>query len=277
MDEAAAASSSASPSVRALARRRADEEATMDQRQDTVGTYAWADHFARLYEDRSDAGAQLAGALRHYKDRDPLVLGIPRGGIPVAREVAGRLGAELDVIVARKLGAPHQSELAIGAVTADGTRVLNQSLIDMLEVPPAYLERVTAGQGEEAKRREAKFRPGLAPRMVRGRVVILVDDGLATGATVRACARALQGAHVKKLVVAVPVGAADACDALAAEVDELVCPWRPDPFFAVAAHYHRFEQVSDVEVERVLREYRAERSQAGAPAQRSERASSGVP
>jgi putative phosphoribosyl transferase len=236
----------------------------MDQRQDTVGTYAWADHFDRLYEDREDAASPLAERLVQYQKQNPLVLGIPRGGVPVARAVAARLGAELDVIVARKLGAPHQSELAIGAVTADGTRVLNQKLIDMLGVPRAYLERVTAEQREEAQRRERKFRSGLPAPVTRDRVVILVDDGLATGATMRACVQALKNAHAKKLIIAVPVGSVEACTELAGQVDELVCPWQPDPFFAVGAHYHRFDQVADDEVEKLLSEYRTARPQRSA-------------
>jgi putative phosphoribosyl transferase len=228
----------------------------MDQRQDTVGTYGWADHFARLYEDRADAGTVLAEHLLPFQNQNPLILGIPRGGVPVAYEIAARLGAELDVIVGRKLGAPQQSELALGAVTADGTRVLNQQLVDLLNVSSTYLDRVTAEQREEARRRDHMFRSGLPPLVTKGRVVILVDDGLATGATMRACVRALRNAEVAKLVIAVPVGSVEACKELAAEVDQLVCPWQPDPFFAVGAHYHRFGQVADGEVERLLKEQR---------------------
>lgn len=231
----------------------------MDQREDTVGSYSWEDHDTRLYEDHFDAGAQLAERLLHYQDQNPLILGIPRGGVPVARQVAARLGAELDVIVARKLGAPHQSELAIGAVTADGARVLNQALIDMLHIPGSYLEKVTAAQRAEAERRERKFRAGLPHLATKGRVVILVDDGLATGATMLACVHALKNAEAKKIVIAVPVGSVEACRELASEVDELVCPWQPDPFFAVGAHYQRFEQIPDEEVERLLGEQHAQR------------------
>jgi putative phosphoribosyl transferase len=232
----------------------------MDQREDTVGTYSWEDHVTRLYDDHADAGTQLAEHLHLYQGQNPLVLGIPRGGVPVARQVAERLGGELDVIVARKLGAPHQNELAIGAVTADGARVLNQSMIRLLRVPASYLERETAAQCAEAQRRERKFRAGLPRLTANGRVVILVDDGLATGATMHACVNALHEAEAKKIVIAVPVGSVEACRALAPEVDELVCPWQPDPFFAVGAHYRRFEQVSDEEVERLLSEHRARHS-----------------
>jgi putative phosphoribosyl transferase len=234
----------------------------MDQREDTVGSYSWEDHVHRLYDDHVDAGDQLAERLLHYRGQNPLILAIPRGGVPVARQVAARLGAELDVIVARKLGAPHQSELAIGAVTADGARVLNQPLIDMLHIPRPYLEKVTAAQRAEAERRERKFRAGLPRLATKGRVVILVDDGLATGATMRACVHGLKSAAAKKIVIAVPVGSVEACTELAAQVDELVCPWQPDPFFAVGAHYARFDQVSDEEVERLLGEQRAQRQRA---------------
>lgn len=232
----------------------------MDQREDTVGTYSWEDHHGRLYDDHLDAGAQLAEHLLGYRGQNPLVLAIPRGGVPVAHQVAAALGADLDVIVARKLGAPHQSELAIGAVTADGARVLNQPLIDRLHVPSAYLEKVTAAQRAEAERREHKFRAGLARLTAKGRVVILVDDGLATGATMRACVHAVQQLGAKKVVIAIPVGSVEACNELASQVDELVCPWQPDPFYAVGAHYRRFEQVSDEEVERLLAEHRAQRA-----------------
>lgn len=232
----------------------------MDQREDTVGTYSWEDHDSRLYDDRFDAGARLAEHLLAYRGHSPLVLAIPRGGVPVACPIADRLGAELDVIVARKLGAPHQNELAIGAVTADGARVLNRSLIDRLHVPAAYLDRVTAVERAEAQRRERAFRAGLPALAAAGRVVLLVDDGLATGATMRACVHALREAGAEKVAVAVPVGSTEACAELAPQVDALVCPWQPDPFFAVGAHYRHFEQVSDEEVERVLAEHRAQRS-----------------
>lgn len=231
----------------------------MDQREDTSGMYENGEQFARLYDDRFHAGSVVAEQLLRYKKQDPLVLGIPRGGVEVAQAVAARLGAELDVIVGRKLGSPRQSELAIGAVTSDGTRVLNQQLMQLLQVPAAYLERVTAEQREEARRRENRFRAGLPALDPKGRVVILVDDELATGATMQVCVRALKNAQAKKLVIAVPVGSVEACRELGPQVDELVCPWRPDPFFAVGAHYHHFDQVEDEAVERLLREHREQR------------------
>lgn len=231
----------------------------MSERQDAAGLYSWADHEPRIYDDRADAGAVLAERLLYYRGRNPLVLAIPRGGVPVAREVATRLDAELDVIVARKLGAPHQRELAIGAVTSNGTRVLNSPLIRMLAVPDEYLERVTAEQRDEAIARELKFRRGLPALDLTGRTVILVDDGLATGATMRACIDTVKKSRYERLVVAVPVGAPETCSAIARDVDEVVCPRTPDPLFAVGAHYASFEQVSDEEVMSLLREYREER------------------
>lgn len=226
------------------------------------GAYAKADqgqdsHYAMQYEDRADAGAQLAEQLAPYAAQRPLVLGIPRGGVVVARAVAERLAAPLDVIVARKLGAQYQEEVAIGAVTADGSRVLNDALISLLDVPAEYLDRVTRAQRAEAERRERAFRAGLPPLAVAGRSVIVVDDGLATGATMRACIHALKRARAESVVIAVPVGSAEACRELSAEVDTLICPWRPDPFFAVGAHYQNFDQVSDEEVTEILRAYRA--------------------
>lgn len=206
------------------------------------------------YRDRAEAGAVLAHALERYRGQHPVVLGIPRGGVPVAAVVARELDGELDVIVARKLGAPGQAELAIGAVTADGGRFLNRDILHALRVSEEYLSRVTAEQMAEARRREERFRGGRPPAPVAGRTVILVDDGLATGATMRAAARAVRTAGPARLVIAVPVGSADACTALAAEADEVVCPSRPEPFYAIGLHYVDFQQVDDSEVVGLLRQ-----------------------
>jgi putative phosphoribosyl transferase len=206
----------------------------------------------RRFLDRQDAGRFLAEALASYGPRDPLVLGIPRGGVVVAAEVARRLDAEIDVLVARKLGAPGQPELAIGAVTADGGRWLNGSLVAALGVDPEYLDGVTRAQTAEARAREERFRGVRPPPVVRGRVVILVDDGFATGATVRAAARALRRKKPALLVLAAPVGAPDTCRDLMAEADAVVCPVQPSPFHAVGAFYERFEQTEDEEVAAIL-------------------------
>jgi putative phosphoribosyl transferase len=210
-----------------------------------------------LFRDRRDAGARLGERLAGYRGRDALVLAIPRGGVPVAEEVARRLDAELDVVVARKLGAPGQPELAIGAVTANGGRFLNDELVGETGAAGAYLERVTAEQMAEARRREERFRGGAAPPRIAGRTVIVVDDGLATGATMRAAVRSVRQRGPARLVVAVPVGSGEACAALAAEADELVCLAIPALFWAVGLHYADFRPTEDAEVEAILRAARA--------------------
>jgi putative phosphoribosyl transferase len=205
------------------------------------------------YRDRREGGTRLAEALAPYRGQRPVVLGIPRGGVPVAAVVAHELGGELDVVVARKLGAPRHEELAIGAVTADGARYLNQDVIRAIGVSDEYLERVTQEQIREARSREQRFRGARAPESLTGRTVILVDDGLATGATMRAAARAVRARGPARLVIAVPVGSAETCAALAGEADEIVCPARPEPFYAIGQYYVDFEQVDDAEVVALLR------------------------
>lgn len=205
-----------------------------------------------FFADRRAAGIALAARLERYRGSDPLVLGLPRGGVPVAAEVARHLDGELDVVVARKLGAPVSPELAIGAITADGERFLNAGVIGMLGVPEMYIERVAAAQQDEARRREARFRKGRPPLRIAGRTVILVDDGLATGATMRAAVRAVRKQQPARLVVAVPVGAPDACTALRQEVDEVVCLGEPPDFGAVGLYYGDFRQVEDADVDNLL-------------------------
>jgi putative phosphoribosyl transferase len=207
------------------------------------------------FRDRVYAGRILAERLAAYRGKDVLVLGIPRGGVPVAAEVARSLDAELDVLVARKLGAPGQEELAIGAVTANGGEFINEELIGYLGVTRAYLERVKRDQMDEARRREALFRGGRPEEKIQGRVVILVDDGLATGATMRAAARSARKRRPGRLIVAVPVGSREACADLRSEADEVVCPWIPDSFGAVGYFYENFQPTEDAEVRRILREH----------------------
>ncbi len=210
-----------------------------------------------LYRDRIEAGTALVARLGAYRGCDALVVGIPRGGVVVAAEVARLLDSELDVVVARKLGAPGQQELAIGAVTADGGRFLNDDVIKLLNVSEPYLEAVTHVQMTEARRREEWLR-SLRPAVpVAGRTVILVDDGLATGATMRAAARSLRQRLPARLVAAVPVGAREACTALRADVDEVVCPRQPEPFGAIGLYYHHFEPVEDEQVRELLEAARA--------------------
>ncbi|HEY6882096.1 MAG TPA: phosphoribosyltransferase family protein [Polyangiales bacterium] len=204
------------------------------------------------FNDRRDAGQQLARALERYRGTATLVLGVPRGGVPVAYEVARHLDLPLDVVVGRKLGAPGREELALGAITADGTTYLNERLIKALSVSPQYVERVSREQAAEALRREQIFRAGRSPLQLQGRSVLVIDDGLATSATLRAAIRALRAAKVGHLAVAVPVGAPASCHELAAEVDELVCLHQPTDFHAVGAHYASFDQTTDEEVQDLL-------------------------
>lgn len=237
----------------------------MIPREDMIGAYDDASG-RPLFSDRADAGRQLARGLGKYRGKHALVLGLPRGGVPVAAEVAAVLDAELDVIVARKLGAPSQPELGIGAVTADGTRFINDRLLRIVGASPAYVERTAHEQQLEAKRREQRFRPRMPPLEMSGRTVIVVDDGLATGATMRAAIGAAQRAKPKHLVVAVPVGSTDTCEWLARQVDELVCLHHPEPFYSVGMYYSDFDQTSDEEVIALLSKHRARHSEAPARA-----------
>jgi predicted phosphoribosyltransferase len=220
-----------------------------------------------LFRDRRHAGDALAERLGRYRGSNALVLGLPRGGVVVAAQVARWLDAELDVVVARKLGSPVSPELAIGAVTANGGRFLNEDVIAAVGVSEAYIEAVTAVQQAEARRREADLRGPRPAPSIAGRVVILVDDGLATGATMRAAVRSVRQHRPRRLVVAVPVGAPEACRALRSEVDEVVCLHEPRDFGAVGGFYREFSQTDDAEVRALLAE--AERGGASALASRA--------
>jgi predicted phosphoribosyltransferase len=201
--------------------------------------------------DRIDAGRRLAQALTHLAGRRPIVLGLPRGGVPVAHEVALALHAPLDVLVARKLGAPDQPELAIGAI-ARGARYIDPMVAAATGVTDAYLEQVATQEGQELERREYEYRRGRPPLDFTGRTVILVDDGLATGATARAAIAAIRQQGGTRVVLAVPVGAPESVDRLQHKVDELVCLEAPANFRAVSLHYHEFDATTDAEVHRYL-------------------------
>lgn len=195
----------------------------------------------------------LAARLLRYAGRhDVRILALPRGGVPVACEVATRLEAPLDVLVVRKLGVPGHAELAMGALATGGVQVLDQELIDELGVPDEAVARVVATQKQELRRREEVYRGGARPLDVAGRIVLLVDDGLATGATMRAAARAVRALGPSRVVVAVPVASGRACSEIAREVEEVVCPFTPDPFEAVGLWYDTFDQVTDAEVRRLV-------------------------
>lgn len=212
------------------------------------------------FRDRADAGRQLADRLGGYAGRDDVVvLGLPRGGIPVAHEVAERLGAPLDVFVVRKLGVPGQEELAMGAIASGDVRVLNEDVVRMLAIPPETVEAVARLERRELERREREYRGGRAPVDVRGKAVVLVDDGLATGATMRAAAAALRQRGPARLIIAVPTAAPETCQTLAADADEIACVTTPEPFYAVGFWYDDFSETTDAEVHDLLRRAAARR------------------
>lgn len=205
------------------------------------------------FEDRRDAGRKLAVQLSGYAGRaDVLVLGLPRGGVPVAYEVARALAAPLDVFLVRKLGVPGHEELAVGAVASGGVRVLNREVMKRRRIPRRVVNEVTAAELQELGRRERAYRGDRLPLDVRGRTAILVDDGLATGSTMRAAIAALRPRGPDRLVVAVPVASPETRASLRAEVDEVVCTITPQPLYAVGLWYHDFSQTTDAEVQQLL-------------------------
>ncbi len=211
-----------------------------------------------LFRDRADAGRHLLSKLGAYQDRpDVLVLGLPRGGIPVGYEVARGLGAPLDVFVVRKLGVPGQEELAMGAIATGGVRIVNRDVVDALHIPPHVVDRAAAEEARELERRQQSYRGERPEPRVEGQTVILVDDGLATGSTMRAAVAALRQQAPARIVIAVPVAAPSTCQELRQEVDELVCFATPEPFMAVGRFYDDFAQTTDEEVTELLAAARA--------------------
>ena len=216
------------------------------------------------YATRREAGRILAESLKAYAARRGLVvLGLPRGGVPVAYEVAKSLGAPLDVFIVRKLGVPTQPEVAMGAVASGGAVVLNENVIQWANVPMPAVEGVRRQAVLEIARQEAAFRGGHPPADLRGRTVIVVDDGLATGSTMRAAIHAIRERLPARVVVAVPVGARESCEAVEQLADELVCPMRPVHFDAVGTFYDTFTQVSDDEVVTLLNDVQVPPSKPG--------------
>lgn len=198
------------------------------------------------FEDRTDAGRRLADRIP--PGAEVVVLAIPRGGVPVAREVARRLGAPLDIVALRKLGAPGNPELGIGAIAGDGTRVLDERLVRMLGVSESYVDAEAARQLEEVRRRASAYRGDRPPPEVAGKTCVVVDDGIATGGSMRTAIRWLRARGAGRVVAAVPVAPADAVERLAAEADEVVVLEAPESFRAVSEWYRDFPQVSDAEV-----------------------------
>jgi putative phosphoribosyl transferase len=207
----------------------------------------------RRFKDRRDAGLTLAAGLRAYAD-DPsvIVLGLPRGGVPVAYEVATALHAPMDVFVVRKLGVPGHRELAMGAIASGGVRVLNHDVIDALRIAPGLVDAVAAEEQREVERQQRAYRGNVPFPKLAGRTVIVVDDGLATGSTMRAAVKALRRSDPARIVVAAPVAAAETCRILGGEADQVVCPNIPDDFHAVSLWYEEFSQTTDQEVRDLL-------------------------
>lgn len=204
------------------------------------------------FEDRADAGVRLARLLEHLREERPVVLGLPRGGVPVAAEVAGYLDAPLDVIVVRKLGVPWQPELAMGAIGEGEVRVLNRGVVEALDVPESEIQRVEADEREELRRRVDAFRSHRPRQDVSGRTVLIVDDGIATGSTARAACEVAREQGAARIVVATPVASPEAARSLSECSDQLVSLGTPEAFGAIGVFYRDFSQTSDNEVRRLL-------------------------
>lgn len=218
------------------------------------------------FRDRRDAGKKLAHKLLHYandpddaNDLDVIVLALPRGGVPVAYEVALALNAPLDIFIVRKLGLPGHEELAMGAIASGGIRVLNEHLINELKIPKEVIDHVAERELRELRRREHEYRGNRPAPAIRNRTIILVDDGLATGASMRAAVTGLRAQNPKRIVVAVPAAAPETCEAFQHEVDETVCAITPEPFVGVGWWYQDFSQTTDEGVRQFVEDVRRRR------------------
>ena len=217
----------------------------------------------QVFHDRRAAGRELAKRLEKYRDgRDLVVLALPRGGVPVAFEVARALDAPLDIFLVRKLGLPGHPELAMGAIATGGVRVLNDDVVRWYGVPEAVIDEVADVERIELERRGRDYREGREPVSLQGRTVLLIDDGLATGSTMKAAVQAVRAQHPARIVVAVPVAAAETCREFAEIVEEIVCVRTPEPFSAVGLWYRDFSQTTDDEVRELLDERAASRGAA---------------
>ena len=217
-----------------------------------------------IFRDRTEAGQILAGELMQYANQPGvIVLGLPRGGVPVAFEVAMALRTPLDVFIVRKLGTPGHRELAMGAIASGGIRVLNEEVVQGRGIPMEIIDAVTAVEERELKRRELAYRGSYSEPEVRGKTVLLIDDGIATGSTIRAAIRALNSQHPARLIVAVPTAAASTCRELRPEVDDFIALMEPEFFYGVGQWYEDFRQTSDEEVTDLLRRARVNLASAG--------------
>lgn len=224
--------------------------ATADIAQNCSMSFNFA---GRVFADRTEAGRELAQALVRWRGRaDVVVLALPRGGLPVAQEIARELGAPLDILVVRKLGVPAQPELAMGAIASGGGRVMNEEIVQALRIDAAAIDIVAQRELRELRRRELAYRGDRPPVPVTGKVVVIVDDGMATGATLRAAVGALRHLDPARIIVAVPHGPPDTCALLAQEADEVICLSQPEPYLAVGRWYREFPQLTDAEVQEIL-------------------------
>jgi predicted phosphoribosyltransferase len=220
-----------------------------------------ANAVTRIFRDRPEAGSRLAQRLTRYADCDAIVLALPRGGVPVAFEVAKALNAPLDVFLVRKLGVPGHEELAFGALAMGGVRVLNDEVVAARHITDVVIDAVTRQQQQELRLQQRAYRGVRPPPAVLGRTVILIDDGLATGSTMRAAVRAIRNRGAKHIVVAVPAASSETCEELTDEADEVICDVTPEPFRAVGVWYRDFSPISDDEVRNLLERADREQSQ----------------
>ncbi len=209
-----------------------------------------------LFKDRIQAGQKLAEKLLEYKDKNVIILAIPRGGVVVAYEIAKVLNAPLDLIIPRKIGAPYQPELAIGAITQDGTIILNEDIVSYLPIPENYIKNEAERQKKEIERRLIKYRGNAIEPNLENKIVIIVDDGIATGATMLAAIASIRKKKPSKIVVAIPVAPPESLEKIKEYADEIICLQTPEPFFAIGQFYERFEQLEDEEVINILNKIR---------------------